>query len=882
MTALRVLLSRALDIVLGRRRHERLADEIQEHLDLLTDEYVARGMTPRDARYAARRAFGGVDQVKAVYRDQQGLPFLDALTEDLRFAFRLLSRDRGFATTVVLVLGLGIGINNMLFTILNAHTLRGLPLDEVDRIVFMSTFDDRAPDRGVSYLDFLDWRDRAGAFSAMAAFTSAPVIVAEDGRSPDRFDGTFVSGHAFAMIGVQPVLGRDFTPADDRPGAAAVVILGNGAWESRYGGDRDVLGRSILVNGTPATIIGVLRDRSGFPTTAQIWLPLSHLPGIAAHTRDTRPLRVLGRLRDGPAVSEARAEIETIADQLSREHPATNKNVRARVVPINEQLLGSATHPAWFAFMGAGCLVILISCANAANLMLARHVHRAREIAIRTALGASRRRVIRQLLVEGSVLATLGGLLGLAFAVGGVQVFRTAIPENVLPYWIDYSPDARVMVALVAVSAAAVFVFALLPAIHTSRSDVNAVLKDAERTGTGRGGRGWTTAFLAAEFGLAVVFLALFVVNVRTALPALPTDLVIDTRDVLTATIALPAEAYGTLDERHAFYGRLRERLGALPAVSSMAVAGTLPLFGAEEGRLDVEGRPRGDTESGPAVRTVPVGPRYFETLGLTLIRGRDFTEADGGPGQAHVIVNERLVQQFFSETDPIGQRIAVGPTEGSADPQAWLTIVGVAPSIRQRPAPTPDPLVYLPIRATPPATAILMVRSPMEAAALVPLLRDEVAALDRNLPLYRTRTMAQVVNDAQWNGRLSTRLFFFLTFIAVALSTVGLYAVTAHSVSQRTREIGVRMAFGAQPRHVMRLIARRVALQLAVGFLTGIVLTKLWESTFPSGRADVTATDPQSLLAVAALVTIVALVACVVPARRAMRLDPVAAIKRE
>jgi putative ABC transport system permease protein len=884
MAMIRVIVSRMLDLVLRRRRDDRLDEEIQGHLELLSEEYRARGMTAADARAAARRAFGGVDQMKAMYRDQRGLPVVDAVSQDLRFALRLLHRDRGFALTVVAVLGLGIGVNNMLFTIVNAHTIRGLPIPRPDRVLYVSTVDARNADRGVSYPDFEDVRRAAQSFVGLSAFINAPVAVGGDGRSAERFDGTFVSANAFAVLGVQPILGRAFTAEEDQPGAPAVAVLGSGAWRSRYAGDRAIIGRSILVNGAPATVIGVMADRSGFPSTAQVWLPLWQTPDLASHKRDARTLRVFGRVRDGIATADARAEIHAIIDRLSREHPETNANVRARTVPINDRYLGRLTEPAWLAFMTAGFLVVVISCANVANLMLARSIHRTREIAIRTSLGASRRRVIRQLLIEGAVLAACGGIFGLGAAMSGVRLFRSAIPEDVLPYWLDYSLDGRVLAALVAVSLGTVFIFALMPAIHVSKTDVNQVLKDGGRSGGagGRAARRWTTAFLTAEFALAVVLLAHVAVSLRLATPPLPSDRVLDTKDVITAAVTLPGDKYRTPDQRAEFYRQLDGRIRAIPAVSSASVASALPLMGAAEARLDLANRPRSDAKSQPFVRTVAIGPRYFETCGLALVRGRDFDEHDGTPGQAHAIVNERFVQQFLGDENAIGERIAVGPPTAANAAPTWLTIIGISQTVRQRPVADPEPIVYLPFRGAPSANAVLLVRSRAETGALARQLREEVLALDAGLPLYRIRTMAQVIRDAQWNGRVAHMLVLVLTFIAATLSTIGLYAVTAHAVGQRTREIGVRMALGARPRQVMRLIIRRAVFQLALGFVTGIVCTTLWDWMFSTGRPGVVATDPQSLLIIAATLTLLAVIACFVPVRRATRLDPVAAIRQE
>ena len=881
MTRLRVWISRTLDVVLRRRRDARLSEEIQEHLDLLTAEQMRLGLSADAARAAARRAFGGVEQIKEEYRDQRGLPHLETLMQDVRFAVRLLWRDPAFAAAAIGVLALGIGVNNMLFTIVNAHTLRGLPIRDSSRVAYLTTLDDRTPDLGVSYLDFTDWQRGARSFETLVAFTTDPIVLSGDDRAPDSLSGTFVSSSGFGMVGTRPMLGRDFTSADDTPGAPSVILLGSEIWEARYARDPGVLGRSVMLNGAPATIIGVMPERSGFPTSGQVWLPLSSVPGLHEQARDDHSLSVIGRLRNGTELAEARAEIETMTRQLAALHPSTSKPIRARVVAVNDRYQGSITDPAWITFMAVGMLVVLISCANAANLMLGRSLNRSREIAIRTALGASRLRVIRQLCIEGAVLAALGGACGLGLALGGVRLFRAGIPEGGLPYWVEYSADARVLAALVAVSAATVFLFALLPAIQGSRPDLNVVLKEGGRTAMGHKGRRWTTAFLAAEFGLAVVLLTQFVTNVRTSAPTLPSDAALRTKEILTAEIALPQPVYDSPERRATFYASLAERLGAVPSIASVSIASALPLLGGQQRRLDIMDRPVREKEQQPTAWTVMVGPRYFATLGLSLVRGRDFTSEDGSPGRPFAIVNERFVERFFPDDDPIGRQIAVTPSGGAGLP-AWVTIAGISPSIRQRPTAVADPVVYLPLRSMPDANAALLVRSDMATDAVAALLRREMQGLDANLPLERMRTMAQVVRDAEWVGRISRNLARVLTLIAVMLATLGLYAVTSYAVSQRTQEIGVRLALGARRRHVIWFVARRVAFQLSVGLAVGIACTKLWGSVFSSGRAGVTVNDLQTLAGVAASLVVIAVIACFVPVRRATRLDPVAAIRHD
>jgi putative ABC transport system permease protein len=589
---------------------------------------------------------------------------------------------------------------------------------------------------------------------------------------------------------------------------------------------------------------------------------------------------VFGRLVEGSAIADARVQIESAFARLAEDHPGTNKNVRGRVVPINERFLGSASDPAWRAFTAVSFLVLLISCANVANLVLATGLRRTREIAIRSSLGAGRGRVVGQLLVEGTVLAALGGVFAFGVSVAAVRLFRSAIPENVLPYWLDYSFDYRVFLALLTVSLAAVFFFALLPAIHASKADVTGVLKDGSSAGHARRStQRWATTFLSAEFGLAVVLLAHVTMSVRSDRSELPSDEMIDSSRILTAVVTLPGDHYRSPEQRVDFFRQLMERLAPTPGIDAISLTSALPLSGAPETRLDIEGRP---SPSGPpqTVRTVTIAPRYFETFGLTLVRGRDFRDADGTPGTMRAIVNERLAQQLFAGEDPVGRRISLGAQDQSGTNGAWLTIVGLAPDIRQRPTSDADAVVYLPYRSSALSTATLLILSRNAAGALVPALRTNVQRLDDGLPLYRVRTMQQVVRDAQWNRRLSARLIVALTFIAVVLSTVGLYAVTAYGVRQRTRELGLRILLGAGPMQIATLIARRVFAQLAIGFGAGLVCTMLWDKTFGGVRPDELVADPISLLIIAGVMAVAALLACAVPFRRATRLQPVTAMQ--
>jgi putative ABC transport system permease protein len=575
--------------------------------------------------------------------------------------------------------------------------------------------------------------------------------------------------------------------------------------------------------------------------------------------------------------------VDAFFSRLSAEHPDTNRNVRGRTVPVNEQYFGRATEPTWLAFITVGFLILLISAANVANLMLGRSVERAREMAIRTSLGATRGRVFRQLLMEGVVLAGLGGIAGMGVAVGGVRLFWSAMPPNALPYWIDYSMDLRIVAALVGVTVLTVLIFALLPAIPASRPDVNQVLKNGGRGVAGsRTTRRWTTVFLASEFALTVVLLAQLSVPLRTPRPTLPSDAVVETTAVVTGVVSLPAATYGQPGQRAEFHHKLGERLRAVAGIVSVSVTSTPPFSGAQPQRLQIADGGAADAAGAPVVSTVAVGPRYFETHRRMLVRGREFLPEDASGTGSTVIVNERFAHRFFADRDPLGRRIALSAPDAAPAAPRWLTIVGMAPDVRQRPTTDPDAVAYIPFDSAPPSSATLLVRGDDTAERLASSLRAQVQALDAALPVYRVRTMREVVRDAGWVGRVSARLLLTLTWIAVGLSVVGLYAVATHGVTRQTREIGLRMALGAPSRTVVWMVVRTAFGQVAIGFAAGIGCTVLWDRMFSTGIPGVRATDPQSLAIVAVMLVVLAGIACAVPARRAAHVDPLVAIRDE
>jgi putative ABC transport system permease protein len=549
---------------------------------------------------------------------------------------------------------------------------------------------------------------------------------------------------------------------------------------------------------------------------------------------------------------------------------------------IDERYFPGLVHPAWIAFTSAGFLIAVIACANVANLMLSRSLQRARELAIRSSLGAGRLRLIRQLLVESTVLAALGGLVGLGLGVLAVRVYAASVPSGLLGYWVHYSLDGRILAMLVLVSMATVFVFGLVPALYASKTDVITVLKDGGRAGRGtRSLRRWTTAFMTAELAVTVVLLANNSMNAGRG-ATLPSDEAIDATDVLTASIALPAARYATPESRAAFHAALQERIAALPGVSAASLATQLPMNGGGARDVAIEGDRYAEDEKGPSAWTVAVSPGFFDTLTLAPSRGRDLTNRDGAGGETNVVVNERFAERFLAGREPIGTRIALRIPGAAAPAPDWRTIVGVTPTIRREAGVSTDPMVYEPIRQSAPAVISLLVRSGTDMAALTASVREAVLGLDANLPVFRAMTLRQSVREASWGLRVSTALVMLLTILAVVLSTVGLYAITAQAVSQRTPEIGLRMALGARGGHVSRLVLRPAAVQLALGFAAGVAGTFFWDRTFVPAEVATRLVDPATLATVGAALAIVMALACVVPARRAARLDPVAALREQ
>jgi len=810
-----------------------------------------------------------------------------SLLQDLRFAARLLVKDRWFTAVAVVALALGIGVNATVFTFVNAVLIRGLPFNDPDRIMSIAERNmARGTDMGVSYLDFEDLRQAQKSFSGLAAFNGSTMNVSDEGRVPERYQGPYISANAFGLIGQRPLLGRDFLPEDDKAGAPAVAILGNSIWKLRYGADPAILGRTIRINDVPTTVVGVMPEGMKFPFGADLWLPLSQMPNLTTQKRSQHfALQLFGRLADGATEKGAQAELSGIAARLAHDFPDTNKDVGVTVMDFNERTNGGPIKLIFLSLMGAVAFVLLIACANVANLLLARSAQRVREVGVRVSLGATRWRIVRQLLVESVLLAALSGVLGFLIALGGTRWFEAVTQDVGKPYWIHFTMDGRVFAFFAAICLATGVIFGLAPALHISRTDINEVLKESGgRSGSGGiRARRWTGALIVVEVALTLVLLAGAGYMMRSFLTLYRLDVGVETSRLLTLNMVLPDRKYPTPEQRAAFYHRLDERLAAIGSIRGGTIATNAPAGGGQQYRLAIDGRPTPAGEQPPQVGRVVVGPRYFDAVGLTLRRGRVFADTDGTTGHEVAIVNQRFATMHFANEDPIGRRIKLATDPPASPEPAWMTIVGVTPNVRQRSLqePDPDPVVYVPYRSAPLPFMMMIVRAQGQPGSLASTLREEVRALDADLPLFGIRTLDESLAQQRWPFRVFGTMFAMFATIALVLSAVGLYAITAYSVAQRTQEIGVRMALGAQAPQVWWLVIRRSLVQLAAGLAIGIA------GAFGVGallRSIVlgSANDPLTLVAIATLFVGVSLAACFWPARRATRLDPVSALRYE
>lgn len=879
LTRLRVLLSRMFELVF-RRREQRLSEEIADHLARLQEAFIAQGMAEDEARFAARRAFGGVDQIAAHHREQRGMPGLESWLQDFRFAIRLLRKDAAFTCATVAALALGLGAATTVFTIVKGMNLTALPVAGGREIMYLRTqHAQTARVSGVSYPDFLDWQ-KSRSFEGLAALSGATMNVGDDSRPADRFGGTYVSANAFGVLGEQPVLGRDFRPEDDRRGAPAVALISHRLWHERYSGSAEVIGRVVRINGVPATVVGVMREGFRFPLLTDVWQPLGQMSSLQPEERAARSLGVFGRLAHGTDVAAARAELAGLAAALAVEYPESNAHVLTSILPFTEQFAGRMTDAAPMMMTLAVSIVLVIACANAAGLLLSRSVPRARELSLRAAMGASRWRLIRQLLVESLTLAAMASVAGLLLSRAGVGLFTRETADFNLPYWMDFTIDWQVFFFLSIACVATACLCGLLPAWQLSRVSASEVIKEGGRGLTpGVRVRRFTTALLVGEMALTLTLLSGAGFLLRRATTLWEADARIDAAQVLAARFALPTAQYASEAERRRFIAAFQAALDRQPAIASATIANTMPFVGAPGREIVREGDPVADERRDAVL--VLAGEHYFATLGVRLVRGRELSADDLRPGQEGVIVNERVAERLFAGEDPIGRRVRLADPATKA-PTAWLTIVGVSPSIRQAPAAAAGMVVYLPLAMQPPSALAVIARGSGDGSALASALREDLMAIDPDVALYGIATLERISEQSRWIPRAMSTALTIVGAIALILSAVGLYGTTAYAVAQRTSEVGIRVALGARRSQVRWLFLREVCIRLGAGAVLGLAGSIAVSQILGGVVAGTSGASVIEMGIAVALLTAVAVVAALLPARRATRLDPVAALRHD
>jgi putative ABC transport system permease protein len=803
---------------------------------------------------------------------------MDHLAQDVRLAFRQLLKQRSFSAIVVVTLGLAVGVNALMFSFVNFFVLRPLPFGDVSRtMMIFAKHPERGRDRmGASYADFVEWRRDNTTFEDLGAWQRRTYNLTGSGDAR-RVQGALATASLFVLWNLGPVHGRVLRPEDDKPGAVPVALLSHGFWERQFGGDPGVVGRTIRLDGIPHEVVGVLTPaiEIGSLSEIEVWTALSPVADPA--DREGRTLRITGRLKQGVTMVTAAAEIRGLAERQERDHPATNARWTATVLPVRRAMTGANTWTVLALLAVAVALVLAIACANVANLVLARGAVRARETAVRAALGASRWRLVRQFLTEGTVLAVLGGSLGVLLASAGLDLIRSVTFE---PFFKLVTVDRRVMIFSAVIALLTPLVFGLLPALSATARDLVSTLKDSTggSVSAAPGRLRGRSLLVVGQLAVALSLLLVAGLAVRTALAVQKLDIGFDSRDLLTLKVELPAARYASDEQVRAFYGQLESRLAALPGVVSVAVAAARPVLEAVPTEaLALEGQESSSKEAAPWAARTTVSRRYFETLRVPIVEGRAFDENDVPGSEPAVVVSQAFASRYLPDESPLGRRVRLGP-EGSP----WRTIVGVAADVMNAEiGEPPRPQAYVPFEQQPTRTLTLLVRTdlldPTIAAA-----RREVAQLDPEQPLYDVKTMERAFFEDLAGDRVITGLFIVFAGVALGLAAVGLYGLISFTVSQRTREIGVRVALGADRRQILGMVLgqglRIAGFGLALGLLLGLGLSRVMASVL----VGVSATDPLTFTVVPLVLGLVAVAAIAIPARRAARYDPAAVLRAE
>jgi putative ABC transport system permease protein len=809
---------------------------------------------------------------------------MENLMRDIRYGFRSLLKRPGATVVALVTLALGIGVNTAIFSAVDSVLLRPLPLKDPERVtsIWERTLRDGINQNEVAPANFFDLRNQNQVFEGIGAHGPQDLNLTGGGE-PERLNGELVTANVFSILGVEPALGRTFLPDEDQTGREQVVVLSDALWQRRFNRDPSIVNRNITLNGESFTVVGVMPRGFFFPAReTELWIPWAMEPEQASGRGD-HYLRLVARLKPGTTLEQANADVESIAQRLSIEYPRTNEGLGFVVHSLHQDYVGNLRLPILVLFAAVG-LVLLIACANVANLLLAQATTRRREIAIRIALGARRWTIVRQLLIESLLLAGGGGLLGVLGAVWGVQALSKLLPEN-LSKLQDVNIDTRVLLFTLGVSALTAIVFGGVPALLAARAKPGETLSDVARDAAGgSSGRHVRRVLVVSEVALAVVLLVSAGLLMRSFQLLRQVDKGFTTENLLTMHMVLPMPKYGKPEARRAFYDEVLRRIEELPGIDSAGVITFLPLsFNGMNFSFSVEGRPTPSDMKLPFALYRVVSPHYFDAMGVTLQRGRFFDAHDTAGSQLVTLISRQLAAQHWPNEDPIGKRIKIGPLDS---PNQWLTVVGVVADVRQAEL-YGDPRMdlYVPYAqerrgfVTP---RDLVVRTKGDATSVAGAVRQAIWSVDKDQPVSNVRTMDQVFAAAISKERFQALLLGLFAALALVLACVGLYGVISYSVAQRTHEIGVRVALGAQPVDVLRLVIRQGMTLTLVGLIVGIAAGSVATRVLSDMLYGVSTTDPLTFVGVPAFLLLVAFVACYIPARRATRIDPLVALRYE
>jgi putative ABC transport system permease protein len=795
--------------------------------------------------------------------------------QDVRYGLRLLRTNPGFTIVAVVLLALGIGANTAIFSVVNAVLLRPLPYANPDRLITIrETNIPKFPEFSIAPGNFLDWQKQNTTFEKMAAYRGQQYILTGSAE-PERVRGMRITADLLSLLGASPILGREIRPDEDQENKGFVVLLSHGFWQRRFGGDPGIVGTSLTLSAQPFTVIGVMPSNFDFPDpTVEVWTPMA-FTGRDTQNHGGHYISVMGSLKQGVTLDQARADLSAIAKRLEEQYPDSNAGWGVKLALMQDYLV-SDIKPSLLLLLAAVVLVLLIACANVANLLLVRAAARQRELSLRAALGASRWRVVRQMLTESVLLAIVGGGFGLAIAYWGLKLLLRMAPEGI-PRVQNVSIDLGALVFTIGVTLFTGLLFGLLPAFHAWRPDLTEALKDGGRGGSeGRGRQRLRGALVVAEIAISLMLLVGAGLLIKSFIRLQGVSAGFDSANVLTTGIGLPGSKYSDDARRTQFFSQLLESLATLPGVQAAAVTQSLPITSDFVLGFVVQGRPLYKPGEGPSTNYYSVSPDYFKAMGIRLIRGRLFDHRDVAGSPRIAIINETMAKKYFVDEDPIGKRIHV--TNG---PETFREIVGIVADVRQYGLDQPVPAqTYEPFFQAPFNGVTLVARTDGEPLKLSAAVRSKVLAIDKDQPVSTFRTMEQIVANSIASRRFSMLLFGIFAALAMILAAVGIYGVMSYSVSQRRQEIGIRVALGASSRDVVNLIVRHGMLLAGLGVVIGLIAAFAASRVISTLLFGVSATDPLVFIAIPLLLAVVAFLACLLPARRATKVDPITALR--